>query len=178
MLKTYYHVSMDHKKDIKEFIPRIPKKHASGEDKAQKRICVSDTLEGCIQAAPSIWYYIHDYINTEYFFPYWHMKRLTILLEHNEKVGYLFKVYEFVLEESQLISPEVLKKNEWVPDAHKTNEHWITKATKPNQSYFILIQNTREENGEPMFDYTKYEKNELGEIENYYERYEKQKDNK
>lgn len=175
-LKTYYHVSSNYDREINEFIPRIPHNRASGEDAVQKRICVSTSLQGCIKAAPTIWYHMHTYLNAEYYDPYTHMERLTTLLEQNEKVGYLFKVYEFYLDEGEVISASVLKENEWVPDADQTNEHWITKPIKPSKSYYILIENTKEENNQPIFDVTTYQLHELGGVENYYDTFNRQRE--
>lgn len=174
-MKTYYHVSMDYQQEIKEFVPRIPRERASGEDELQKRICVSTTLTGCVKAAPLIWYQMYTYVNAEYYDPYTHMSRLTTLLDHENKVGCLVKVYEFKLEEKELIAPNLLKENGWVPDADKTNEHWIMKATKPSRSYYALLENLKEENEQPVFDFTQYEQHELGEIESYLETFDKQR---
>lgn len=167
-MKTYYHVSMEHEQEIEEFIPRIPKHRIENENDTHERICVSTTIKGCIKAAPSIWYYMYQSQFMECFSPYDDMDKLTTLLDHDEQVGYLVKVYEFDLKEDEVIHSHILKKKGWVPDANKTDEHWITKQVKPNRSYYLLLQNPKEKNGEPLFETTKYEKHELGNTENYF----------
>lgn len=153
--------------NIEVFVPRIPVYRAKDEDAVQKRVCVSTTIEGCVKAAPHFWYQAYEYVNADYYDPYTHMEKLTTLLDHDGKVGYLLKIYEFDLVENELVQPKILKANEWVPDALKTNEHWITKSTKPSRSYFILIEESKLENNEPVIRYTKYEHNELGRTESY-----------
>lgn len=46
-----YHISYDKVRN-NTFMPRVPKQRAPGEDKKIKRVCFSDSIEGCFSAMP------------------------------------------------------------------------------------------------------------------------------
>ena len=172
-MKTYLHISVDAHQDIEEFIPRVPLHRAGGEDETRKRVCVSTSIEGCVKAAPSIWYRAYEYPSMDSHDPYQHMSWVTTLLDHGERAGYLLKVYEFNLAEDSLVSAATLKENNWVPDADLTDEHWIMQPVTPSRSYYILLEDVKED-GQPVFNYTKFERNELGRTESYFDTFERQ----
>lgn len=49
---TFYHVSLGWTEEYKRFVPRIPEFRAYGEDDVTKRICISDSISGCLSAIP------------------------------------------------------------------------------------------------------------------------------
>ena len=117
-----YHLSFDVFNKIEEFKPRIPKNRIKEEDRKVKRICCSNSIEGCLLAMPN---------NNE------------ILL--SEKGIYpLIKVYEFKeedIEEGYLYFPKDIEKK--VPDAITTKEHWIMSNIKASSSYIISIDSLK-----------------------------------
>lgn len=164
--KTLYHVSLDFEHHIDLFIPDIPKKRAGGEDSTMKRICTSDTLEGCMIGHPNVWYHAHEYTDMEYYDPYEHMGFMTVLLDHENEWGHLMKVYEFEAEEDQYIGPEKIKQENWVPDVDKTREHWIMEPIKAKRVFYLHLTNTELVDKNQLFEYKLYESEELGRIEN------------
>ena len=172
---TMYHVSLDHTNTIKEFIPRVPRNRASGEDGIVNRVCVSSSLEGCMDAHSEIWWDMVGCFDFEYFDPYEHMSKQSVLLDHNEDTGHLLKVYEFHVNEDELVKPEVLKARYQVPDALETQEHWITETISPNNIFYILVREIERIDGKDIYHYVRYEVNEIGEITDGMYHYHKQR---
>lgn len=109
MYKKLYHISFD-LKHTGEFFPRIPEDTFDFECKETKRICASDTIEGCLGAVPD-----------------------TFRIE-DEEIKYI-KIFEIIpaelgLLEKDVISSEVLYKKGLLHDSIITGEHWITKPFK------------------------------------------------
>lgn len=123
---------------IEEFVPRIPKNRMQGEDDSTPRICVSDNLLGCLRAMSNPAYEMYEYAESEYHCPYQEMSYLDVLLEKNQS-GQMYRIYHFDMEKSEVVTPEELHKNGWVPDALKTNEHWITSNRKPDRVSYIFL---------------------------------------
>lgn len=48
-MKVLYHVSLE---PVDSFKPRVPKSRVNGEDSAEGRICLSDSIKNCINAMP------------------------------------------------------------------------------------------------------------------------------
>ncbi len=108
MIKLY-HVTVDytHEPDYKIFQPRIPKSAPKREgicftdftQKLYQRVCLSDSIEGCINAIKDGIYYIRD--------------------------DNIIKVYEIEVPiDEKLKFPNDLHENYNVKDADCTHEHW------------------------------------------------------
>lgn len=175
--KKLYHISYDYKKTIKKFVPSIPPQRCGGEDGTIKRICTSNTLEGCMIGHPNLWYHMMVYPEAEYCCPYEMMDRLTTLLDHNEEVGYLLKVYEFKAIEEDIIPPATLLKEKLVPDADETQEHWITKEISASHVFYVFITDAMLKDNKKTFEYTIYQEEELGRLADGDYHYNKQRYN-
>lgn len=118
---------------IKEFVPCIPKSILYGEDEETKRICLSNSLDGCLTSAP------------------WGGVQFEDL-----SINTIFRVYEFDtndIQEGNLIYPEELYRKDLVVDAEITGEHWVVnQSLKPTKVYYIKIDSYHEE-GECLLSY-------------------------
>lgn len=112
----YYHIS-NGEEIINKFIPRVPEDRNIYEDDKIKRICVSTSLDGCLSAVP--WQYDIEYYADE---------ELPIT------------VYEFEIDEKDIINSEYLYNNNLVADANITKECWVTKEIEPNKIYDIILK--------------------------------------
>lgn len=122
-MKKLYHISLDFgKNDDLCFIPRIPASAADGEDKTIKRVCLSDSIEGCINLA--------DLSNGDlksHLFP--------IKSEKSSPI----KVYEFHIDTDSILYPNQISK--YVPDAEIFGEYWYTNPNgiRATKVYYIQI---------------------------------------
>lgn len=102
-----YHVTFDlEEPEIKVFRPRVPDSAGEGEDTYIPRICLAPSIEKCIQALPS------------------GSRRMS----KGEKI----RIYEvnINIDDSNLISPDILFFKGYVPDALETEEYWYLKNLK------------------------------------------------
>ena len=160
-----YHISKDFKNDIDKFIPRIPRVRTKGEDDSINRICVSPTINGCLNGEPYISYHMFNYPDMEFFCPHQAMDQMTTLIDHEEQTGYLYKVYEFDIDKSKIIKPEFLFENKLVPDALFSKEHWIVEVEIPKRFFYILIKDgVRKKDECTKFNYDVFESKDLGKI--------------
>lgn len=116
MKKKYYHISNKITKDIKEFIPRIPATALPTEDHSVDRVCLCENIIECFNAVC----YIDNYLKYNV---------------HSNSEYRKMKVYEFILDDTEITSPE--KVLAYVPDALHNKECWATKIIKPINSYVI-----------------------------------------
>ncbi|MFA9560685.1 hypothetical protein ACERII_25750 [Evansella sp. AB-rgal1] len=124
-----YHLSKGLDDEIREFVPRIPEARQEGEDDSIKRICVADSIEGCLSAMP---------ISSD------------VSLEPNKTYPFCYyTVYELEApnyikgsrdKTTTIISNEQLIEQKLVPDAKITEEHWITQSIS-RDSDEIYIKN-------------------------------------
>lgn len=99
--KTLYHVSYN---KIDRFTPRIPQNRCPGENDSIPRICLSDSIEGCINALPCSAEPIRRAMNAD------------------ASIG-LF-VYTFYPEDEEtILCPEQI--SHMVPDALDNHEYWL-----------------------------------------------------
>lgn len=99
--KTLYHVSYD---KIGRFTPRIPQNRCPGENGAIPRICLSDSIEHCINALPC------------------RAEPIRRSMNAGASVG-LF-VYTFYPEDEEtILCPEQI--SHMVPDALDNHEYWL-----------------------------------------------------
>lgn len=97
-----YHASIDLNIGKKRFKPMIPANRCKGENDTIKRICVAKTVKDALSSFP----YKNKYANKPWLWRY-------------------ITVYEIEVPVEDVIFSEDLTK--YVPDAHITNECWITK---------------------------------------------------
>lgn len=109
----FYHIELATEKIIQKFIPRIPNEILENEDITTPRICVSTSLEGCLNAVP--WGRLNfDYI----------------------PMCQPIRVYEF--DENDYISSLELFSSNKVEDAMLTGECWLLQESVPINSYIII----------------------------------------
>lgn len=131
-----YHISTDIFKDIKEFVPRIPERKMNNEDSSIPRVCISDSIENCLNGLL--------YLNNYRRFVCRDSETNFDIFSDGECYR-VFKVYEFDIDSSVSIkTPEYIYSNNLVPDALFNNEYWSTDTIIPNKSYLIQIKNSPE----------------------------------
>lgn len=108
----FYHVEQAKKKEITTFIPRIPSETLKDENITIPRICVSSSIEGCLNAVPWGGHYL-DY------FPECQIIRV------------------YVFETDNYLTPEELVENKYVADALYNNEFWILDEIQPLDMFYI-----------------------------------------
>lgn len=123
-----YHVSTNMAHDG-VFTPGIPHYRMSDEDATIPRICVSDSVDGCLSAMPKR---DNDFGELVY-----------------ENSGF-FKVFVFDTDELSLtandvVTSEHLYQNDLVEDAEHTGEHWITVPVKATNQYTLYVLNWEED---------------------------------
>ena len=109
-----------------DFSPRIPQKRINDENDYTPRVCVSNSIEGCLSSFPE------------------GGNNLDSILDLQKGYLCLMKIDTQALNipNSNIITPDTLYKNEDVIDATFTGEHWITtafKVPKEDQQWIKLI---------------------------------------
>lgn len=109
-----YHVSLE---PVTHFIPRVPENRAPGEDCIQKRICLSTSIESCINAMPG--------------------SGASLLCLQRLGINPVLFVYRVQVHRNTdyLVYPHQIKQA--VCDAEETEEHWLLK-TPPMISKFTI----------------------------------------
>lgn len=145
-----YHLSLDIENNIEVFQPDIPSAIRKDEDACHVRVCLSDSIEGCLSAVP------------------WGGSHLNYRLMPNANGEEVLpiKVYEFDIapcdEKHLLLSPQDLWVNDLVRDAVYTNEYWGIRPMIPTNSYIIELIGWAEES-EDLLDYNQHNRLEEGE---------------
>lgn len=106
-----YHVSYD---KISKFVPRIPKDRLLGEDGTVPRICLSISIENCINAKPN--------------------QAEALFLAREQGIPMPIYVYEFDSEQipaDKLVEPQILYDKYDVLDALDNKEYWLLDGTVP-----------------------------------------------
>lgn len=106
-----YHVSYD---KISRFVLRVPKDRLLGEDGTVPRICLSISIENCINAKPN--------------------QADALYLAREQGIPLAIYVYEFDTEdipEGKLVEPEVLYEKYDVLDAIDNREYWLLDDSVP-----------------------------------------------
>lgn len=128
----FYHVSIDVFEDIKLFTPRIPSSTMPREDVNINRICVSTSIEDCLNGIQ-----------------YFSILRESLFLSSEDNYSFIdntnrvVKVYEFEYSKNNIKTPEDI--NHLVPDSIQTNEYWILENLEPIDSYIINITDIKTE---------------------------------
>lgn len=113
-----YHASYDLSEPlIKMFVPRIPHNSETGEDNTQARICLSDSIEGCINAMESQ----HSIVSNEQIIP-------IVVWEK-----------EFSFDDPFLRDWKFLYEQGLVPDAALTHEYWYLTSIHMKGSHYKII---------------------------------------
>lgn len=120
--KKLYHVSLDFTHSG-VFTPRIPESRMESEDSVTPRICVADSIEGCLTASPFGSHYLSDsLLGTD--------DCVKVFVIDTEKLG---------LASSDVLSPDVLYQSGQVDDAYLSGEHWILKEfTVPAEDQSVI----------------------------------------
>ncbi len=144
-----YHISKC-KINNKIFSPQIPKYHNELENSTVHRICVSDSIEGCVSSINRwIGKFRNNIIEFDSFTEAW--------------------VYEFDtsdIKPENILTPKFIKDNYFIFDAPFTNEHWIIGQTvTPREEYLIKIQTS--EYKDTTFKHTHKEIERLKQINKY-----------
>lgn len=106
-----YHVSYDR---IPEFELRIPQNRLPGEDSSIPRICLSTSIERCINAKPS--------------------QGQALYIAQQFRLRTALYIYEFDSSDipaDKLIRPDKLRRQFGVLDARVNGEHWLLDCTIP-----------------------------------------------
>lgn len=116
-----YHVSKITDKKIEKFVPRIPKERLPKENSTIKRICMSSSLEGCLSAVP------------------WGQDAVDAIDEYGTM---LYRVHLFKIDKNDknLITPQQLKENKYVPDAMTNQEYWYMQEIVPDEVFIINVR--------------------------------------
>lgn len=127
---TFFHLTLDIDNIIQEFTPRIPSEESAllcGEELETPRICITPSLEGCLSAVPWGGIVFEDIMED-----YGHYLASKPI-----------RVYEFDLSDipqKNIITPDILYKNDWVRDAEFTQEHWVINQNLiPIRTYVIQV---------------------------------------
>ena len=115
--ECYSHLSKEDIKDIMQW-PDIPFCTMADEEKQTERICMSESIEGCLT---SIGWNRLERAFQEYFEDNGEYLKVTILIFDTEN-----------LDNKYLISPEELDEKGYVPDAYITKEWWYLLPAKPD----------------------------------------------
>ncbi|MGF7535483.1 hypothetical protein AAGG74_17665 [Bacillus mexicanus] len=127
MKKLYYHITLDLDHDG-TFYPKLPSYMFSFEDIKTNRICVSDSLKGCLSAFPK-------YLNEGDY--------LKVFVIDTNKLG---------ITNGEINSPEKLYSKELLNDSLITNESWITKEfTVPKEDQYFIKLSWLETSGRQVF---------------------------
>lgn len=113
-----YHISFDTAEPLeKEFTPKIPVNTIAGEDETIPRICLCDSIEGCINAAEDrLWKFEDEDIAT------------IIVWEK-----------EFTLPNDRLIGWQKLYEDNLVPDAIFTHEYWFLDKLQMSGTFYEIL---------------------------------------
>lgn len=137
--KKLYHVSLDlNHPGI--FDLRVPESRMKDEDSVTPRICVSDSIEGCLTASAFGAHYLGESLmETD--------DLMKVFVIDTEKLG---------LTSSDVITPEQLYQYGKVDDANLTNEHWILKELVIPAEDQMVVKVTGFDDGtwKPFFSYT------------------------
>ena len=123
-----YHISLNIGKKIKEFKPKVPRGKCVivNENVTIPRICLSNSLEGCLTGVPWGGYNL-----------------ITDSPLNSDQIITFARIYEFdetKIEEQNILFPHEVQK--YVLDAEISGEHWVVNQTiVPEKSYVIVVKN-------------------------------------
>lgn len=124
-----YHVSLKRlSKKERRFVPRIPPT-AGNEDLTIPRICVSPTINGCIQAIISC--HIHEALD-------------QCRRGHQQEVYVYVYTPSEVVPEAAIVETNELHEKKLVFDALETEEMWITQPVTMKLDHVLRVTNVEE----------------------------------
>lgn len=112
-MKILWHVSFE---PIKQFELRVPAHTIKGEDNKTPRICMTESVESCINAMPAGGYALKGLMS----------------LPKSERIIFAYTC----LDEYKLIEPNELVEKYGVLDAKATTEHWLLEIPKLKEVAF------------------------------------------
>lgn len=157
IMKTFFHISFDPWTTIHEFTPRIPLQRSYGEDNKIHRVCVSNTIENCLSAAPmtDIIFEPGGYLETD---------DLSLYITKDNS-GVPFVAYELQADPSFVMHPAEL--SSLVPDALETQEHWIIHPVRPINRRFFLLEDVNTSGEELKLFYSELSQEQFEKLEEY-----------
>lgn len=157
VIETYFHISFDPWTTIQEFTPRIPFQRAYGEDNKIQRVCVSNSIENCLNAAPmtDVIFEPGGYLETN---------DLSLYISEDNS-GVPFVVYELQADASCVMNPTEL--SSLVPDALETQEHWIIHPVRPINRRFFLLEDVNASGKKLKLFYSELSLKEFKKLEEY-----------
>ena len=108
-----YHVAIGKHDLVRHFYPRVPERANPPEDVITPRICLSESLEGCLSAIGHPFYY--------------------------SGTPELLTVWELDANVSDCVTPEFLYDNGLVVDALRTREWWLLRSVTLTGRYMNLV---------------------------------------
>ena len=128
-MRKFYHLSLSLTEGLNKVCsPRVPNDavRMKGEEGTIPRICVCDSIEGCLTAVPFGGANLADYF-----------------VGDNHPHSCPIRVFVFDekdILEGNLITPDELYEKDWVRDAFYSNEHWIVNQDiKPVDTFVISV---------------------------------------
>lgn len=138
----YYHISLEVDNQIEEFAPKLPSAIYKEEDASIPRICLSESIEGCLSGFPAGGRKLEGVVAEHHSL----FEDLNPNLNEGDTFmdySLLFRVYEFEksdIQEGNLIETEDLLLNGYVMDADSSEEVWvINQNLKPVKTYLVLL---------------------------------------
>lgn len=112
-----YHTSYDLGEPLfKMFVPKIPHNPETGEDNTQARICLSDSIEGCINA----------------------MEFQSSIASNKQIIPIVVWEKEFSFDDPFLRDWKFLYEQDLVPDAALTHEYWYLTSIHMKGSHYKI----------------------------------------
>lgn len=136
--KKLYHVSLN-LNHPGVFDLRVPESRMKDEDSVTPRICVSDSIEGCLTASAFGAHYLGESLmETD--------DLMKVFVIDTEKLG---------LTSSDVILPEELYQSGKVDDANLTNEHWILQSiVVPEEDQMVVkVTGFNDSDWKPFFSF-------------------------
>lgn len=145
MSLNLYHVSTLLESEPVLFTPRVPESRMTGEDETVPRICFSTDITECLKSLPDSYDGVYN----------------KVFKQETEGVPALFSLFETSgceVESQHLVTPEVLVTKNFVPDAVKHQEHWVTKELLLTPSSLLWVEDLEQKGEDNQFHEIRYQK--------------------
>lgn len=144
----YYHISLDIENVVSEFQPQVPSAIHEFEDGTIKRICLSDSIDGCLSGVPFGGRKLEG-MTAEF---QGMLEDAYPDVDHSFDYSLPFRVYEFDLrkvKKKNFYSTERLLNDGLVLDADTSGEVWVVEENLvPTDTYVVLLTEFMEEPGD------------------------------
>ena len=104
----FYNISFNLKNTNNVLVPAIPDSAGTDENKTIKRVCITDSIEHCMQAVASA------------------------NREMCKGAKFIVREVDIPLNREKLVHPRFLKEQRYVPDALENNEYWYLEQLRCN----------------------------------------------